>query len=186
MSLSQQLPVVPQPHTPTLRGSWKLRAPPVPAPPGLGLPMAGCPGPGRLHHLLLPVVEAHAALLHHQRLPQLQQPAAPAEPIHGGQNSLPLPRGACRGSAQAENRASGAALHIAPPNGALRRGRHFRRAVAQLPLAAAWAAAAILGRRREGRAAIGAFKPRGGRFKRRGGHGGTASPQPQGRARLPR
>lgn len=58
--------------------------------------------------------------------------------------------------------------------------------MAQLPLAAAWAAAAILGRWREGRAAIGAFKPRGGRFKRRGGHGGTASPQPQGRARLPR
>lgn len=45
-------------------------------------------GPGRAasrsRHLLLPVVEAHAALLEHQRLSQLQQPAGPGEPIHGG------------------------------------------------------------------------------------------------------
>lgn len=67
------------------------RVPPVPRP-RTGRHSRPGRAASRSRHLLLPVVETHAALLEHQRLSQLQQPAGPGEPIHGGPGgTLPSP-----------------------------------------------------------------------------------------------
>lgn len=94
------------------------------------------PGParGRSRHLLLPVAEPHAALLHHQRLPQLQQPAGPREPVHGGRAS-PFPP-----SPPPADQAAAAAPRPPP-------GEQAPSPPAPRPLAAARGAAAIFPQR---------------------------------------
>lgn len=162
----------------------------------------------RSRHLLLPVVETHAALLEHQRLSQLQQPAGPGEPIHGGPGgTLPQERpGRSHRSRPAgsgrvgpcPNRSShgGAApsrgslrrgphfLAVAPSSDGLGNGRHFLTAVRAAPLVRSIPAAGQSERRSAAGISNGAAAPSPS------GHGGAASPaaphQPPVRAGVPR